>query len=103
MEQTVVHSEVNIVKKKSAAGTFGKFVGMAFGVCGILLGSALCLTIIGALVGFPLMIMSLGLIASAQGFQQVQCPSCGKRAKVLKTAENFDCPKCRQFTVINWK
>jgi ribosomal protein S27E len=103
MEQTVRRSEIEVVKKKSVVGTFGKIMGMAVGICGIILGGLLCVTFIGIFFGFPIMMMSLGLIAGSRGFQQVKCPSCGKRDYVLKTAENFNCAKCRQFTVINWK
>ena len=94
---------IDVVKKKTPAGAVGKFIGVAFGIIGVLIGAALCLTIIGILIGFPLMVMSVGLIIGAQGFQQVKCAHCGKRTKVLKTKENFDCPKCRQLTVINWR
>jgi multisubunit Na+/H+ antiporter MnhG subunit len=103
METHLNYSVIQLVKKKSTVGTIGKVVGVTIGVCGIILGSLLCLTIVGILIGFPLMVMSLGVIASAQGFQQVTCPHCKKRQQVLKTAENFTCAKCRQVTVINWE
>lgn len=95
--------EIDVVKKKSAAGSLGKFFGMTIGALGIIIGTALCLTIIGILIGLPLAVVSFGIMINAQGFQQVKCPTCGKKHKVLKNKENFDCPKCRQFVVINWK
>lgn len=103
VSESVNYKTVDVVKKKTPAGAVGKFIGVSFGIFGVIIGAALCLTIIGILIGFPLMVASIGLIVGAQGFQQVKCAHCDKRTKVLKTKENFDCPKCRQLTVINWK
>ncbi|WP_078382330.1 DUF5362 family protein [Sutcliffiella halmapala] len=94
---------LDVEKKKSALGSVGKFLGLIVGGTGILIGAILCITIIGILFGLPLMIASMGLILSVQGYQMISCPTCNKKQKVLQSKENLDCVKCRQFTVINWK
>lgn len=90
-------------KKDGAARGIGKFFAFTFGVVGILCSALLFVTIIGILPAIGLFFMSIGLIYVALGKQAVKCPHCKKRQPVLKTAENFTCPKCRKLTVINWK
>ncbi|MFJ5716512.1 transposase zinc-binding domain-containing protein [Neobacillus sp. NPDC093127] len=62
----------------------------------------LFLTIIGIFPAIGLFFTSLGLIYVAQGKEQVACPHCKKKQPVLKSSENFTCPKCQKLTVINW-
>jgi hypothetical protein len=105
--ETTIGSEKLIIdikkKKTSVFGVFGKFCAFAIGGFGILLSAFLFITIIGILPAIGLFYMSLGLIYLALGKQQVSCPHCKKKQHVLKTAENFNCPKCKNLTIINWK
>lgn len=93
------------VEKKRGGFTqgIGKLFGFTVGGLGILFGALLAATIIGALIGLPMMFVSLGIIYLALGKQQVKCPHCAKKQPVLQKAENFTCAKCRQLTVLNWK
>lgn len=94
---------IDVVKKKSGmAKGFGKVVAFTVGGFGILCSSLLFLTIIGILPAIGLFFISLGVIYTAIGKQQIACPHCAKKQPVLQTAENFTCAKCRQLTVINW-
>jgi hypothetical protein len=89
-------------KKDGAARGIGKFFAFLFGGFGIIISCLLFVTIIGILPAIGIFYMSIGLIYVALGKQAVKCPHCQKRQPVLKTAENFTCPKCRRLTVINW-
>lgn len=89
-------------KKSSFASGFGRVIGFTIGGLGIFLGALLCITIIGALIGFPMMIVSVGIIYMALGKQKLACPHCAKKQPVVKTAMNFTCAKCKQLTVVNW-
>ncbi|MBO0962399.1 hypothetical protein J1P26_22105 [Neobacillus sp. MM2021_6] len=94
---------INIERKKdSTARGIGKVFAFTFGGLGMFISCLLFLTIIGILPAIGLFFMSLGLIYVAQGKQQVKCPHCKKHQPILKTAENFTCPKCKKLTVINW-
>lgn len=105
--QTVLTNETLIIdvdKKKSGfASGFGKIFAFTAGGFGIIISSLLFLTIIGIIPAIGLFFMSLGLIYLALGRQQVSCPHCKKKQLILKTAENFTCPKCKRLTVLNWK
>jgi hypothetical protein len=95
---------IDVEKKRSGfASGAGKLFAFIIGGVGILFGALLTVTIIGALIGLPMMFMSLGIIYLALGKQKVECPHCSKKQPVLQTAENFTCAKCRQLTVINWR
>jgi hypothetical protein len=95
---------IDIAKKRGGfTKGIGKVIAFTLGGIGILFGVILTATIIGALIGLPMMFVSVGVIYLALGKQQVKCPHCEKKQPVLQTAENFTCAKCRQLTIINWK
>jgi len=100
-------SELSIMeverKKGSAAGFVGRLFAFTIGGFGILISCLLFVTIIGILPSIGLFGISLGIIYAAMGKQKVACPYCGKKAHVMKHAENLSCSKCRQHTVIDWK
>jgi hypothetical protein len=102
----VISSEtlaINVERKNSGfAKGFGKLLAFTIGGFGIFCSALLFITIIGILPAIGLFFMSLGIIYLGLGKQQVKCPHCKKRQPVLKTAENFSCPKCKNLTVINW-
>lgn len=105
--ENVISNETLIIdvekKDSSALGWIGRITAILLGAFGLLIGSLLCLTIIGILLGFPLMVLSLPVLMTGIGKQRVDCPHCKKKNYVLSTAENLTCPKCRNLTVINWK
>lgn len=104
MEQVLSVATLDVVRKKSSlAGRFGRVIAFSMGGFGILLGGLLCLTIIGILPGFFMMMGGMGMIAASLGYQDVKCPACQKKQTVLKTAEDFKCKRCNQPTILNWK
>lgn len=106
-EVSVITNEklaIEIERKKSGfASGVGRIFAFVIGGFGVLISLLLFATIIGILPGIGLFFMSTGIIYLGLGKQQVACPHCKKKQPVLKTAENFNCPKCKNFTVINWK
>jgi hypothetical protein len=107
MTSPAINNETKIInikrKKSSLASGVGKFFAFSIGGFGILCSALLFITIIGILPAIGLFFMSIGLIYVALGKQQVKCPNCSKRQPILKTAENFKCPKCQKLTVVNWE
>lgn len=93
---------IDVEKKKNKSG-FLRAVLFMIGGLGMFGGIVLSITIIGALIGIPMMVMSLPFFYLGLGKRQVACPHCAKKQPVLQTAENFTCAKCRQLTIINWK
>lgn len=90
-------------KKGSALGFIGRMFGLFVGGLGVIFSAILFVTIIGILPAIGLFGISIGIIYAALGKQKVDCPHCKRKSHVIKTAENFTCPKCRQLTIINWK
>ena len=90
-------------KKSSAVGFIGRLFAFTIGGFGVLVSCLLFVTIIGIIPAIGLFGISIGIIYAALGKQNVACPQCKRKVHVIKTAENFTCPKCRQITAINWK
>ena len=89
-------------------------VGMVLGVLGILLGAMLCATILGAIIGVPMILGSLammgmgtvgvGCAAVPPTLLNAPCPYCGyKGLAVLAMSHGSDCPACKKRFVIRDK
>lgn len=71
-----------------------------------LTGLLLVLTVVGAIIGIPLILATYAIDALALSIllnprlktQTVSCPSCGKRRRVLPTvADTFRCKRCKNL------
>jgi hypothetical protein len=86
----------------------GLFAGFASGVIigtgFVLFGSLLCITIVGSIVGLPLILV--GLIAPFIGpflrFKEREgdCPYCGTRVTTNGTAIGFNCVACKERILV---
>jgi hypothetical protein len=85
----------------------GFFMGLFIGGGVFLLGLLLTLTIIGAIIGIPLMVTGLGIMVSG-GFTGIflgaskllDCPICHNKIRIT-TLRETDCRKCNtHLTVI---
>lgn len=107
MEAKVIGNErlvIDVVRKKDGmARGVGKCIGYTIGIFGIILSGLLFVTIIGIFPAITVFFGSLGIIYLSSGKQQVKCPHCQKRQPVVKGVENFNCSKCQNLTVVNWK
>lgn len=80
------------------------FGGLALGVVAapamLILGSLLCLTGLGAILGIPLIIGAVvaPLAGPVIGFNAVKgkCPSCGAPVSSVHSSQSFDCDACHQ-------
>ena len=84
------------------------FSGLALGVVAapaiLILGSMLCLTGLGAIVGIPLIIGAViaPLVGPVVGFNAVngKCPWCGAPVSCIHSAQSFDCDRCHHRIAI---
>ncbi|PEQ33366.1 hypothetical protein CN467_21895 [Bacillus cereus] len=90
-------------KKASKKGILARLVSLSIGAFLMICGVILCLTIIGAIAGIPLVIAGLPFIVGSLGFQRVECPNCNRKQTVKKGIGNFMCHRCNKNTLIEWK
>lgn len=100
-----VHPQREDEGQTSAPGGFG---GMMFGLLiapvMIIVGTMLCLTGLGAILGIPMIIAAVftPLIAPMMGMKahKGKCPTCGMVVTSMADGRNYDCPACnRTFAV----
>lgn len=94
-----------------ASGTFaGIIVGIVGGVLVILVGLVLTATVIGAIIGIPLIIMGIGMMGiaplqgTAMGFmtKKAECPYCHNELSfVMKKA--LTCKYCKKRLLVRGK
>jgi predicted RNA-binding Zn-ribbon protein involved in translation (DUF1610 family) len=92
-------------EKTSIKGGFGGlFVGLVITPVFLIVGTLLCLTGLGALLGVPMIVA--GIIAPLAGpifglgEHKGKCPSCGTRVISFSDGLGHDCPACnREFVV----
>ncbi|PHE68520.1 DUF5362 family protein [Bacillus wiedmannii] len=90
-------------KKASKKGIIARSLTLLTGSFFILLGIILSITIIGAIVGIPLIIFGLPFVFASLGYQRVECPNCNRKQTVKKGIGNFKCHSCEKNTLIEWK
>ncbi|WP_202822933.1 DUF5362 family protein [Bacillus cereus] len=90
-------------KKASKKGIVARTLSFLTGSFFLIIGIILCLTIIGAIAGIPLIIFGLPFIVGSFGFQRVDCPNCNRKQTVKKGIGNFKCHSCNKNTLIEWK
>lgn len=97
---------IQVKKRKSRTGFIGAilrfFLALA-GVLFVLFGALLMATIIGFFPGLGAMGMGAGMIAGAFRRQRVKCPACDKQVNVVIGAEDFECPRCKKVTIVDWE
>lgn len=84
------------------------FAGLYFGVIAapimIIVGTMLCLTGLGAILGIPMIIGgALAPLAGPMlgfGALKGKCPWCGNPVSSLPSAQSFDCDACKQRIAI---
>jgi predicted RNA-binding Zn-ribbon protein involved in translation (DUF1610 family) len=84
------------------------FSGLAVGVVAapamLILGSLLCLTGLGAILGIPLIVGAViaPLVGPVVGLNAVKgkCPWCGAPVSCIHSAQSFDCDACHQRIAI---
>lgn len=97
--------KISVKKRKSRAGFIGGILRFFLALCGILfvlIGALLCVTIIGIFPGIGMMGVGAGMIAGAFRRQRVKCPACDKQVNVMIGAEDFECPRCKNVTIVDW-
>ncbi|MDO3374681.1 hypothetical protein QJ529_18615 [Bacillus paranthracis] len=90
-------------KKASKTGIIARTLSLLTGAFFIAIGVILCITIIGAIVGIPLIIFGLPFIVGSFGFQRIECPNCSRKQIVKKGSGKFKCQSCNKNTLIEWK
>lgn len=92
-------------EKTSIKGGFGGlFVGLVITPVFLIVGTLLCLTGLGALLGVPMIIV--GIIAPLAGpifglgEHRGKCPSCGTRVISFTDGQSHDCPACNKGFVV---
>ncbi|PDY76963.1 DUF5362 family protein [Bacillus cereus] len=90
-------------EKASKKGIVARTLAFLTGAFFIVIGVILCLTIIGAIAGIPLIIFGLPFILGSLGYQRIECPNCKRKTKILKSADHFICHRCQKNTLIEWK
>lgn len=107
METKVLPNETLVIevhrKPSSVLNVIARICSFIIGITGILASCVLFITIIGILPGIGLFVLSAGFIAASVGRQKVECPHCHRNVYVAKHAENFECPKCKRLTIVDWK
>lgn len=95
-------------ENEGTTSTPGGFGGMMFGLLiapvMIIVGTMLCLTGLGAILGIPMIIAAVftPLIAPMMGMRahRGKCPDCGMIVASMADGKNYDCPACsRTFAV----
>lgn len=99
----VEFSSIEVAKKTKFLNGVGRFFAFCIGGFGILTGVLLCITVIGVIPGFFVVVGSLGFLALAMGKQKVSCPHCKKQTIVFQNVEEFHCVRCKNTTIITWK
>ncbi len=97
------------------AASTGGCIGIAFGIIGLICGAMLCVTVVGALIGVPMIVGSLGFLglsgrgiawgAKPENFFEDDCPYCGHpkiKASVF-SPPGLNCPACAKRIVIRDK
>ena len=82
----------------------GAFSGLLFGMIAtpimIIVGTMLCLTGLGAILGIPMIIGGVfaPLLGPLIGFGSIKgkCPWCGSPVSSIRSAQSFDCEACNQ-------
>lgn len=88
-------------KKSTLPGAFG---GLLFGVITapvlIIVGTLLCLTGLGAILGIPMIIAAIVAPLAGPligiGEHRAKCPSCGARMVTVADGLNHYCPSCEK-------
>jgi len=91
---------------RGAGMGYGALYGSAVGFGCIVMGIILCFTVIGAVIGIPLVIFGcicpiLGALAGLTvGALKGACPWCGGEVTSTAGAKGVDCPACKKRIVI---
>jgi len=88
--------------KRSKTGWIRKLFFFPAAVFGFLIGLILCVTIVGIIPGFFMIVGSSGLFMAGLNYQKVNCPHCKKNKFVISHAEDFKCARCGKATIIEW-
>lgn len=95
---------IEVEKKKSSnVNIFARSTSILLGIGLFIVAVLLSITVIGLLLGIPLLIVSIAFIAAGLGYQQIKCPNCNRKQTVRKGSGNFLCGKCKKNTLIDWK
>jgi DNA-directed RNA polymerase subunit RPC12/RpoP len=86
----------------------GAFGGLAVGLLAapvlIILGTLLCLTGLGAILGVPLILGAIfaPLLGPMIGLGALKgnCPWCGEQLGAIASKQSFDCSHCKQRVLI---
>ena len=99
-EASVRHEHVAAERTSAPGGFGGLLFGMLVAPVMIIVGTLLCLTGLGAILGIP---MILGAIIAplagplmGLGAHKGKCPSCGMVVTTMADDGSYDCPSCNQ-------
>ncbi|MFS0562636.1 hypothetical protein AB1K91_18070 [Terribacillus sp. 179-K 1B1 HS] len=89
--------------KAGMARITGNIVSFTVGFFGMIIGLICTITIIGAIVGIPIMIGSLAMLAYPFIYEaKIECPNCGKKRYVRKKQDTAHCIRCKVPMQIEW-
>lgn len=81
--------------------------GGCMGVVLVIVGVLLCCTVIGAIIGIPLILVGIGspLIGMGTGLADIigKCPYCGTEVRANKLNKGKTCPACKKRFVVRNK
>jgi hypothetical protein len=96
---TVKRSEV----KAGAARIVANIGLFTMGLFGMIGGLIVSITIIGLIVGIPIMAGSLAMLAYPFIYEaKIECPNCGKKRYVRKKQDTAHCIRCKVPMQIEW-
>lgn len=84
----------------------GLFFGVIVAPACLIVGGMLCCTILGAVLGIPLIILGIlsPLLGTLLGLNEIKgkCPWCGTRiTSIFNHTEDFVCPACSRMVAIH--
>jgi DNA-directed RNA polymerase subunit RPC12/RpoP len=104
---------MNMVKQteaesaKALGATTGAFAGGCMGAVFVIVGVLLCFTVIGAIIGIPLILIGVGspIMGSLVGLGSIKgpCPWCGGVVVTPLRSHGVDCPSCKKRVVVRGK
>ncbi len=100
----VKHEHVDVQRTSAQGGFGGLLFGLLVAPVMIIVGTLLCLTGLGAILGIPMIIGAVmaPLVGPMMGLgaHKGKCPECGMVVTSMADEQNYDCPACnRRFAI----
>ena len=81
----------------------GGLTGTAIGFVLIVIGIMVSFTVVGLIIGVPLILAGVTYPLIARSLIRGQCPYCGKNVSALNSKPGINCPGCGRLIVIRDK